>query len=98
MYLDILNHCSNAELVELITDKEKFNFTCNQFYLVKHYNQKDYLDAMEAMHIDLMEVVSKRFVELVHYEQMGEIDNLVHDHDVRKDDDSDGNVDLDWPW
>lgn len=91
MYLDILNHCSNGELVELLTNNETFNKINKDYY--PHGDNSG-----EAMHHDLMEVVSKRFVELFHYEQMGEIDNLVHDHDVRRDDDSDGNVDLDWPW
>lgn len=84
MHLDILNHCSNAELAELLEDKEKFRSTCAQFYLVKGYDQKDWLDASEAMHLDLMEVVSKRFVDLVCdkiHSNISSAVNAVHDHD-----------------
>jgi len=77
MYLDVLNHCSNAELAELISDKEKFNSACNQFYPSDGDNQG------EAMHHDLMEVVSKRFVDLVCdkiHSNISNAVNAVHDH------------------
>jgi len=101
MYLDVLNHCSNDQLVELITNKEIFNSICRDFYPSDGDNQG------EMMYHDLMEVVSKRFVDLLteHNDSFsgdsfivnpiieGGADisehSLVHDHD---------DMHPDWPW
>lgn len=76
MYLDVLNHCSNNELAELISDKEKFNSTCQDLYPADGDNQG------EMMYHDLMEVISKRFVDLVcdGIELESSATNAVHDH------------------